>query len=90
MKDSLRFTAEHVIAIHIFKDWRQCTDPMQRIAYLIDNYRRGDYVQRGDIKTNSNINVGDKIFSLFLELSDSRVTLIIRLKPRIDKNSTYL
>ena len=63
---------------------------MQRIAYLIDNRRRGDYVQRGDIENESDKNVGDNIFSLFLSLVNSRLTSIIRLKPRTDKNLTYL
>ena len=50
---------------------------MQRIAYLIDNRRRGNYIQRGDIENDSDINVGNKIFSLFLRLLGSRVTRII-------------
>ena len=90
MKESLHFAAEHVIAIHIFKDWRHCTNPTQKIAYLINNRKRGDYVQRGDIENDSDTNVGDKIFSLFLGLSDSRVKVIIRLIPRTDKNSIYI
>ena len=27
LKDSLWFAAEHVLAVYIFKDWRQYTDP---------------------------------------------------------------
>ena len=90
MKDSLQFAAEHIITIYIFKDWRHYTSSIQRIAYLIDNYGRGDYVQRGDIENDSNTNIGNKIFSLFLGLSDSRVKVIIRLTPCIDKNLTYM
>ena len=90
MKESLHFAVEPIIAIHIFEDWRHCTDPMQSFAYLINNRGRGNYVQRGDVKNNSDMNAGDKIFSLFLELSDSRVKVIIRLTPCTDKNSTYV
>ena len=34
--------------------------------------------------------VGNKIFSLFLGLSKSRVKAIIKLTPHTDKNSTYM
>ena len=90
MKHSLQFIAEHIFAVHSFKDWRQCTDASQRIAYFIDNRRRGDYIQRGDVENESDKNIGDNIFSLFLSLVNRRLTSIIRLKPHIDKNSTYL
>ena len=90
LKESLLFAAKYVISIHIFKDWRHYTDPKQRIAYLIDNHGRGDYVQRGDVENDSDIYVGNKIFSLFLGLSDSRVKVIIRLIPCTDRNLTYM
>ena len=80
LKDSLQFAAEYVFAVHIFKDWRQYTESIQKIAYLIDNRGRGDYVQRGDVKNASDKNVGDHIFNLFLGLANSRLTSIIRLK----------
>ena len=63
---------------------------MQKIAYLIDNCGRGDYVQRGDVENTSDKNVGNHIFNLFLGLANSRLILIIRLKSQTDKNSTYL
>ena len=33
LKESLYFAAEYVIAVHIFKDWRHCTDPMDILYY---------------------------------------------------------
>ena len=90
MKESLHFAAEHVIAVYIFENWRHCTDPMQRIAYLIDNRRRGNYVQRGDVENYSDMYIGNKIFSLFLGLSESRVKAIIKLTPCTDRNSIYM
>ena len=63
---------------------------MQRVATIIDNRGRADYVQKEDVEDLTNEHVGDKIFSLFLNLDSSRVTSIIKLRKRTGKHSTYL
>ena len=89
LRDSVKFTTEHVIAVHILADWKLCTDPKQNIAFLTDNRDGGDYVQKCDIDDLTDEDAGEKIFRLFLDLPNSRVTSIIRLKSRTWKNSTY-
>ena len=89
LRDSLKFTAEHVIAVHILADWRLCNDPKQHIVFLTDNRKGGDYVQRSDIDDLTEIDVGEQIFSLFLNLPNSRIISINRLKSRTQQNSTY-
>ena len=46
-------------------------------------------MQKEDAEDGASANISESIFSLFLELANSRVTWIIRLKPQADKNSTY-
>ena len=90
LKKSLSIAAEHLCVAHIFKDWKQCTDSKQRFAIIIDNQGRGDYVQKGDVEDLTSEHTGDTIFSLSLQLENSQVTSIIKLKRRTTRNSAYL
>ena len=45
---------------------------------------------RRPTENDSDMYISNKIFSLFLGLSDSKVKAIIRLTPRTDRNSTYM
>ena len=76
--------------VHILADWRLCNDPKQHIAFLTDNREGGDYVQRCDIDDSTDVDVGERIFSLFLNLPNSRIMSIIRLKSHTQQNSTYM
>ena len=89
LQDSLKFTAEHVIAVYILTDWKLCNDPKQNIAFLTDNRDGGDYVQKCDVNELTDVDAGEKIFRLFLNLPNSRIMLIIRLKSRTWQTSTY-
>ena len=89
LRDSVAFTAEHVVAVHIIKDWKLCENPDENVSYLFDNRGRGDFVQLKDIDVKGSVDVGESIFSLFLGIPHSRVTSIINLKRRTAKNSTY-
>ena len=46
LKGSTLVPAEHVCAVHIFKDWRKCDNSSQRTAKIIDNRGRADCVQK--------------------------------------------
>ena len=46
----MRFIAEHVIAVHIIKDWKLCDDPEEYAMCLLDNRGRSDFVQLKDIE----------------------------------------
>ena len=89
LRDSIKFTAEYVIAVYILMDWKLCNNPKQNIAFLTDNREGGDYIQKCDLNKVSNVDVGEQIFSLFLNLPNSRIMSIIRLKSRTAQNSTY-
>ena len=80
LRDYIKFTTEHIIAVHILIDWKLCNDPKQNIVFLTDNREGGDYVQKCDIDELSDVDIGEQIFSLFLNLPKSRITSIIRLK----------
>ena len=43
-----------------------------------------------DIDIKRSIDMGETIFSLFLGISNSRVTSIMKLKPHAEKNSTHV
>ena len=79
--------AEHVCAVHIFKDWRKCDDSSQRIAKIIDNRGRANCIQKEDAEDLSDQDAGNKIFHLFLDMEHSRLTSIINLKRRQHKDS---
>ena len=89
LRDGVQFTAEHVIAVHIFKEWKLCNDPEEYVACLLDNRGRSDFVQLQDIDGKRGTDVGENIFCLFLGIPNSRITSVIRLQPRTEKNSTY-
>ena len=89
LRDSVQFAAEHVIAVHIMKDWKLCDDPEENVVCLLDNRGCHDFVQVKDIDLERGIDAGETILSLFLGIPNSRVTSIIRLKPRAEKNSSY-
>ena len=48
---------EHAFAIHLFKDWRKCTDPEQHIPCLLDDYRQGDCTQKEGAKDKSDTSI---------------------------------
>ena len=81
--------AEHVVAVHILKDWRWCVDPNENIACLLDNRGRKDFVQLQDVDVESGVDLGENIFNMFLGIPNSRLTSIIRLQPCMKKNSSY-
>ena len=89
LRDSSWFTAEHAIAVYILTYWRQSTDPKENAACLIGNCDKRAYAQKCDAENELGANIREKIFSLFLNLSNSRVILIIKLKAQADENSTY-
>ena len=89
LKRSTLAPAEHVCAVHIFKDWRTCDNSSQRIAKIIDNRGRTDYIQKEDVEDLSDQDIGDKIFHLFLDMKYSRLTNMINLKRRQHKDSAY-
>jgi len=89
LRDSAQFTAEHVIAVHVIKDWKLCDDPEENVVCLLDNRGREDFVQVKDIDVKRGTDAGENILSLFLGIPDSRITSIINLKPRAEKNSSY-
>ena len=89
LRDSVTFTAEHVVAVHIMTDWRLCENPEENVIHLFDNRGQGDFVQMKDIDVKRSVDVGETIFSLFLGIPHSRITSIIKLKRRTAKNSTY-
>ena len=89
LKGSTLIPAEHVCAVHIFKDWRKCKDSSQHVAKITDNRGNADYVQKMDVEELSDENAGDKIFALFLGVEHSRLTNIINLKRRQHKDSAY-
>ena len=82
-------TAEHVVAVHILKDWRWCVDPNENIAYLLNNRGRKDFVQLQDVDVESRVDLGENIFNIFLGILNSRLISIIRLQPHTKKNSSY-
>ena len=43
-----------------------------------------------DIDVKCGIDVGETIFSLFFRMPNSRVTSIMKLKPRTEKNSIHV
>ena len=89
LRDGVQHAVEHVVAVQILKDWKLCEDPNENVACLLDNRGRRDFVQLRDVDVKRGIDVGETIFSLFLEIPNSRLTSIIRLEPRVGKNSTY-
>ena len=89
LRDCIKFTAEHIIAVYILTDWKLCNNPKQNIVFLTNNREGGDYIQKCDIDELSDVDVGEQIFSLFLNLPNSRITSIIRLKSCTRQNSTY-
>ena len=89
LRDGVRYTAEHVVAAHIFKDWKLCKDPEEYVACLLDNRGRSDFAQLLNIDRTDGTDAGEAIFSLFLGISDSRITSVIRIQPRTERNSTY-
>ena len=58
--------------------------------HLVDNYSRGVYAQKCNADVELDTNAGEKIFSLFLNLSNSRITSIVKLKAQAEENSTYV
>ena len=55
----------------------------------MDNRGERGYAQRKDVSNREDNKVSNAIFSLFLKLANSKVILIIRLKPRTEKYLTY-
>ena len=90
LRDGAQFTADHVIAVHIIKDWKLCNDPEEYVGHMLDNRGRADFVQLKDIDVDQGADVGETILNLFLGIPNSRITSIIRLKPRTVKNSSYV
>ena len=58
----------------------QCADSKQYVAFLLSNHSRGDYVQKYDIEDELDSNIREKIFNLFLSLSNCRITSINQTK----------
>ena len=74
----------------VLTDWKEYTDPTQKLACLVENYGREVYFQRYNADDESDTNVREKIFSLFLNLSNSRVISMIKLKAQIEASSTQM
>ena len=89
LKQSINIAADHVVAVQIVQDWKQCTFPKQRIAVLMDNRGHTCYVEREDVEDTLDAEAGERIFSLFMNFEHIRLTSIIRLKCRTRKNSTH-
>lgn len=89
LRNSAQFAAEHVIAVHIIKDWKLCNDPEEHVLCLLDNRGRSDFAQLKDIDVKRGTDIGETILSLFLGIPNSRITSIICLKPCTEKNSSY-
>ena len=87
-QDSPWFAVEYAIAAHILTNYRQCTNPKQNTVHLIDNCSKGVYAQNCNADDELGTNVREKIFSLFLNLSNSRVISMIKLKAQIEASST--
>ena len=51
--------------------------------------RGNDFVQVKDIDVKRGTDAGENVLSLFLGIPDSRITSIISLKPRTEKNSSH-
>ena len=49
LRDGVQFAVEHVIAVHIFKEWKLRNDPEEYVACLLDNRGRSDFAQLQDI-----------------------------------------
>ena len=89
LKKSINIAADHVLAVQIVQDWKQCTLPKQRIAVLMDNSGRTCYVEREDVEDALDAEAGERIFNKFMNCEHIRLTSIVRLKCRTRKNSTY-
>ena len=61
---------------------------LQKVAHLIDNNSRGIYAQKCDADNESNTKI-ENTFSLLLDLLNSRVFLIIKLKAQVEENNTF-
>ena len=81
--------AQHVVAVYIIKDWKQCFFSKQTVAVLIDNHSETGYVQIEDVKDAQDDDKDERIFSLFLSYGNSRLKSIIYIKQCTKKNSTY-
>ena len=88
LRNSVQFTAEHIVAVHVFKDWQLCDNPSNNVACLMDNCSQEDFVQICNINVKQGVDVGKTIFSLFLGIPNSCLTSIMKLKPHTEKNST--
>ena len=53
----------------------------------MDNHGEGDFVQLSDDDVKCRVDVCETIFCLFLEIPNSHLTSIIKLKPRTKNNS---
>ena len=90
LRDSAQFTAEHAIVVHIIEDWKVHDDPEENVMRLLDNRGCSDFAQLRDINVKRGVDAGETILSLFLGIPNSQITSIIRLKPRAEKNSSYV
>ena len=89
LRHSPRFNVEHTPAVHVLANQREYADPIQKVVCLVGNYGDGVHNQKGDVDDDSDSNVRGKIFSLFLNLANSRFILIIKLKAQEEETSTY-
>ena len=60
------------------------------MVHLVNNYGEGVYAQKCNVDNESGTNIREIIFSLFLNLSNSRITSIVKLKAQAEENSTYV
>ena len=90
LRDSVQLVVDHVVAMHIFRDWKLSDDPEENVMCMADNRGRVDFVQLKDINVKNGTDAGEAIFRLFLGVSKSRIASIIKLKQRTEKNSAYV
>ena len=57
---------------------------------IIDNRGQANCAQREDVEDLTDNYVGDKIFKLFLNLEQSRLTSIINIKKQLHRDSACL
>ena len=88
LRNSARFTVEHAIALIILTKKTECTDPGLKVSYLLDNHCNRVYAQNYDVNNEMN-NKGGTILSLFLDLINSRVISLIKIKMQTVENATF-